>query len=179
MDAFVARCRTAGLAVTPQRLAIFRRLAATDRHPSAEELHAAVRREMPTLSLATVYKTLDALAGIGAVRPVSRLGARGRWDANLEPHHHLVCTSCGTVTDVAEPRLEAAARPAAALAARHGLEAAGHSVEIFGRCPACPGRRRTGSSTQDERRATWSSLLRPVRISGRRSTTLPRAPTSP
>jgi len=100
MDAFVARCRKAGLAVTPQRLAIFRRLAATDRHPSAEELHAAVRREMPTLSLATVYKTLDALAGIGAVRPVSRLGARGRWDANLEPHHHLVCTSCGTVTDV-------------------------------------------------------------------------------
>ena len=98
MDAFVARCRKAGLAVTPQRLAIFRRLAATDRHPSAEELHAAVRREMPTLSLATVYKTLDALAGIGAVRPVSRLGARGRWDANLEPHHHLVCTSCGTVT---------------------------------------------------------------------------------
>src|SRR5260370_36363018 len=126
MDAFVARCRTAGLAVTPQRLAIFRRLAATDRHPSAEELHAAVRREMPTLSLATVYKTLNALAGIGAVRPVSRLGARGRWDANREPHHHLVCTSCGTVTDVAEPRLQAAAAPAAALAARHGLEAGGH-----------------------------------------------------
>jgi Fe2+ or Zn2+ uptake regulation protein len=110
---------------------------------------------MPTLSLATVYKTLDALAGIGAVRPVSRLGARGRWDANLEPHHHLVCTSCGTVTDVAGPRLEAAARPAAALAARHGFEAAGHSVEIFGRCAACRGRRRTGSSPQHEGRATW------------------------
>src|SRR5256884_781090 len=153
MDAFVARCRTAGLAVTPQRLAIFRRLAATDRHPSAEELHAAVRREMPTLSLATVYKTLDALAGIGAVRPVSRLGARGRWDANLEPHHHLVCTSCGAVTDVAEPRLEAAARPAAALAARHRFEAAGPSVEIFGRRAACRGRRRTGSSPQPEGRA--------------------------
>src|SRR5438309_10764756 len=155
MDAFVARCRTAGLAVTPQRLAIFRRLAATDRHPSAEELHAAVRREMPTLSLATVYKTLDVLAGIGAVRPVSRLGARGRWDANLEPHHHLVCTSCGTVTDVAEPRLEAAARPAAALAARHGFEAAGQSVEIVGRCAACRRRRRTGSSPPPEGRATW------------------------
>jgi Fe2+ or Zn2+ uptake regulation protein len=70
LDAFSARCRTAGLAVTPQRLAIFRHLAATERHPSAEELHAAVRREMPTLSLATVYKTLNTLAGIGAVRPV-------------------------------------------------------------------------------------------------------------
>lgn len=155
LDAFVERCRAAGIAVTPQRLAIFRRLAATERHPSAEELHADVRREMPTLSLATVYKTLDTLAGIGAVRPVSRLGARGRWDANLAPHHHLVCTVCGTVTDVAEPRLEAAARPAAAVAARHGFEAAGHSVEIFGRCAACRGRRRTGSSPQHEGRATW------------------------
>ncbi len=107
---FVERCRAAALAVTPQRLAIFRELAATDRHPSAEELHAAVRREMPTLSLATVYKTLDTLAVIGAVRPVSRLGARGRWDANLEPHHHLVCTACGDVSDVTEPALDEAAR---------------------------------------------------------------------
>jgi len=155
LDPFLARCRAAGIAVTPQRLAIFRRLAATERHPSAEQLHAAVRREMPTLSLATVYKTLDTLARIGAVRPVSRLGARGRWDANLEPHHHLVCTTCGTVTDVTEPRLEAAAQPAAAAAARHGFEAAGHSVEIFGRCAACRGRRQVGSSPQHEGRATW------------------------
>src|SRR5260370_26251963 len=154
MDAFVARCRTAGLAVTPQRLAIFRRLAATDSHPSAEELHAAVRREMPTLSLATVYKTLDTLAAIGAVRAVSRVGARGRWDANLAPHHHLVCIAGGAVTDVTGPRLEAAARPAAAVAARHGFEAAGHTVEIFGRCAACRGRKRTGSSPQQEGRAS-------------------------
>jgi Fur family transcriptional regulator, peroxide stress response regulator len=155
IEPFVARCRAAGLAVTPQRLAIFRRLVATDPHPSAEELHAAVRREMPTLSLATVYKTLDTLAGIGAVRPVSRLGARGRWDANLEPHHHLVCTVCGAVSDVSEPRLEAAARPSAAVAARHGFDVEGHSVEIFGRCAACRGRRRIGSSPQQEGRATW------------------------
>lgn len=144
---FATQCRAAGLAVTPQRLAIFRRLAATDRHPSAEELHATVRRELPTLSLATVYKTLDALADIGAVRPVSRLGARGRWDANLTPHHHLVCTECGTVTDVMERRLDAAARPAAAVAARHGFAAAGHAVEIFGRCAACRRRRRSGTRT--------------------------------
>jgi Fur family peroxide stress response transcriptional regulator len=136
-DVFVARCRAAALAVTPQRLAIFRQLAATDRHPSAEELHAAVRREMPTLSLATVYKTLDTLAAIGAVRPVSRLGARGRWDANLGPHHHLICTACGAVSDVTEPALDAAGRPARRVAARLGFAAAGHAVEIFGRCAAC------------------------------------------
>lgn len=143
VDAFMARCHAAGLAVTPQRLAIFRELAATDAHPSAEELHTAVRRGMPTLSLATVYKTLDTLAAIGAVRPVSRLGARGRWDANLTPHHHLLCTACGRVTDVVEPRLDAVAAAAAAVAARHRFAAAGHAVEIFGRCAACRGSHRT------------------------------------
>ena len=149
VESFVARCRAAGIAVTPQRLAIYRHLAVTDRHPSAEELHAAVRREMPTLSLATVYKTLDTLAAIGTVRPVSRLGARGRWEANLKPHHHLVCTGCGAVTDVDEPRLEAAARPAAAAARRHGFLAEGHSVEIFGRCATCRTPRHAGGRSAE------------------------------
>jgi len=143
---FAARCRASGLAVTPQRLAIFRHLASTDRHPSAEELHATVRRELPTLSLATVYKTLDTLASVGAVRPVSRLGARGRWDANVTSHHHLVCTVCGGVTDVVEPRLDDASRPAAKVAARHGFSVAGHAIEIFGKCAACRGGRRAGRS---------------------------------
>jgi Fur family peroxide stress response transcriptional regulator len=160
LEAFVARCRTAGLAVTPQRLAIFQQLAATDRHPSAEELHAAVRREMPTLSLATVYKTLDTLAGIGAVRPVSRLGARGRWDANLGAHHHLICTACGAVADVTEPTLDAAGRPARRAAARHGFAAEGHAVEIFGRCAACRSTRGARPSSavhpkDQEGRARW------------------------
>ena len=157
MDGFVARCRAASLAVTPQRLAIFRELAATTHHPSAEELHAAVRREMPTLSLATVYKTLDTLAGIGAVRPVSRLGARGRWDANLGPHHHLICTVCGDVSDVTEPALDAAGGPARRVAARRGFAAAGHAVEIFGRCAACRRARHAAAvhSTDQEGRARW------------------------
>ena len=157
LDRFVARCRAASLAVTPQRLAIFRRLAGTDRHPSAEELHAAVRREMPTLSLATVYKTLDTLAVIGAVRPVSRLGARGRWEANLGAHHHLICTDCGAVSDVTEPALDAAAGPARRAAARHGFAAAGHAVEIFGRCAACRRARPAGTAREhdQEGRARW------------------------
>src|SRR5262249_50509460 len=147
LEGFVARCRTAGLAVTPQRLAIFRHLAATETHPSAKELHALVRRELPTLSLATVYKTLDTLATVGAVRPVSRLGARGRWDASVPSHHHLVCTVGARVPAGAEPRLDAAAQPAAALAARHGFTVAGHAIEIFGRCAACRGRQARGRST--------------------------------
>ena len=75
LERFVTRCRAAGLVLTPQRLTVFRHLAAGHGHPSAEELHAAVRRELPTLSLATVYKTLDSLARGGAVRRVR--GGRG------------------------------------------------------------------------------------------------------
>ena len=116
-----------------------------------------MRREMPTLSLATVYKTLDTLAAIGAVRPVSRLGARGRWDANLGAHHHLVCTVCGGVTDVSEPALDAAAGPARRAAARRGFAAEGHAVEIFGRCAACRRARSSGSvhPKDQEGRARW------------------------
>jgi Fur family transcriptional regulator, peroxide stress response regulator len=151
MDRFVARCRTAGLVLTPQRLAVFRHLAATDRHPSAEELCATVRRELPTLSLATVYKSLHALARIGAVRRVSRGGARSRWDAGLESHHHLVCIQCGEVSDVLDARLDAVKRRAAALAGRQGFVATGHVVDIFGRCAACLGNTRARPASRRAR----------------------------
>ena len=133
-EAFVARCRTTGLALTPQRLAIFRHLAATDTHPSAEALHAAVRRELASVSLATIYKTLDTLADIGAVRPVSRLGTRGRWDANLAPHHHLVCTQCGAIIEFENCDIEHLQDQ---VAARHGFTISTHKLELYGRCKQC------------------------------------------
>jgi len=139
MERFVERCRAAGLVLTPQRLAVFRHLEAGHGHPSAEELYAAVRRELPTLSLATVYKTLDTLARIGAVRRVSGAGAGSRWDTGLESHHHLVCIECGSVRDVADARLDAVKRRAVALASRHGFRASGHVVEILGHCADCLG----------------------------------------
>jgi Fur family peroxide stress response transcriptional regulator len=151
LERFVARCRAAGLLVTPQRLAVFRHLAAGHRHPSAEELYATLRREMPTLSLATVYKTLDALARIGAVRRVSWAGARSRWDTGLESHHHLVCIECGSVGDVRDARLDAVKRRTVALAGRHGFQASGHVVEIFGRCAACLGNSRAFSAPRRAR----------------------------
>jgi Fe2+ or Zn2+ uptake regulation protein len=139
MERFVTRCRAAGLVPTPQRLAVFRHLADGHGHPSAEELYATVRRELPTLSLATVYKTLDALARIGAVRRVARGGARSRWDAGLESHHHLVCIECGSVTDVLDPRLDAVKARAAVVGELHGFAVSGHVVDIFGRCATCRG----------------------------------------
>jgi len=151
LKGFVARCRAAGLVLTPQRLAVFRHLAGGQGHPSAEELYATVRREMPTLSLATVYKTLDALARIGAVRRVAGGGARSRWDAGLESHHHLVCIECGSVSDVLDTRLDAVKRRTVVLARRHGFQVSGHVVEILGRCAACLGTTRAPSASRRRR----------------------------
>lgn len=96
----VRRCREAGLKATPQRLAIYRALLRTCEHPSPEAVFKAVRPSMPSLSLATVYKTLDALQRAGLVEEVSRLGETKRYDANLHPHHHLICTRCNKIIDV-------------------------------------------------------------------------------
>ena len=151
MERFVSRCRTAGLVLTPQRLAVFRQLAAVESHPSAEELYATLRPELPTLSLATVYKTLDALARIGVVRRVSRDGGRSRWDAGLESHHHLVCIQCGEVSDVVDAQLDAVKSRAAALAGRQGFAATSHVVDIFGCCAACRSTTRTRSARRRAR----------------------------
>jgi Fe2+ or Zn2+ uptake regulation protein len=128
---------------------------------------------MPTLSLATVYKTLDTLAAIGAVRPVSRLGARGRWDANLGPHHHLICTACGAVSDVTEPALDAAGRPARRVAARLGFAAAGHAVEIFGRCAACRRAQPSSPHPKDHERSRFH-LSQPTHGGGGNSAPIER-----
>ncbi|TMB06047.1 MAG: transcriptional repressor [Deltaproteobacteria bacterium] len=111
--AFAEHCRTRGLSVTRQRLAIFEALAGSREHPSAEDIHRAVRRRLPHLSLATVYKNLEALRDIGAVSDVNALHEHGRYEAALPgtgagtPHHHLVCVDCRKVVDLHDSRLDA------------------------------------------------------------------------
>ncbi|HKJ00305.1 MAG TPA: Fur family transcriptional regulator [bacterium] len=100
MRRFPERCWAAGLKVTHQRTAIFNVLAATDRHPSPEEVYEAVRPELPSISLATVYKVLDLFHRQGFLRKVSTEQQVARYDAFTEPHHHLVCDRCGRIEDV-------------------------------------------------------------------------------
>ena len=138
--AFVAHCRARGLLVTEQRRAIYAVLAASREHPSAEQIHLAVRARLPRLSLATVYKNLEALRAIGAVSDVNSLHEHGRYEAALpgtgagQPHHHLVCIRCKRVLDLHDRRL-AAFRPGAAEA--QGFEVQAIRVQVEGLCPGC------------------------------------------
>lgn len=108
-DAMLAELRRAGLKLTPQRMAIVRELAGDGTHPTAQELFERLEPAFPTMSFATVYNTLDALARIGLVGSL-RLGSAVRFDPNTAPHHHAVCDACGAVVDLPAPPLGPAAR---------------------------------------------------------------------
>lgn len=129
----IERCRAVGLKVTPQRLAVFRALVGRADHPSPEALFKSVRKEIPAISLATVYKALDALEDAGLVSEVSRLQETKRYDANLSPHHHLVCTECRRIIDVELPE----SGPPEPIGGFGNFEATQMHVQILGVCGDC------------------------------------------
>jgi len=98
-DWFISLCKKTGLKVTPQRIAIYRELIKTDEHPSAEMLHAKVRRLYPNISLDTVNRTLLTLNRIGAAYIVEGSGDAKRFDGDLEKHQHFKCVKCKRVVD--------------------------------------------------------------------------------
>ena len=102
---------------------------------TAQELHQRMRSGGARIGLATVYRTLAALRESGVVDTLSH--HPGELCYRLcadEHHHHLVCTSCHRVVELAdcdlEPRLDELAR-------RHGFVATGHRLEVNGLCTDC------------------------------------------
>jgi Fe2+ or Zn2+ uptake regulation protein len=95
-DAF----RSVGLKVTPQRQCIFRILHDNPMHPTAEGVYVQAVAEMPTISLRTVYQTLNDLAEMGELQALDVGTGSARFDPNTDRHHHLVCERCGKVRDV-------------------------------------------------------------------------------
>jgi Fe2+ or Zn2+ uptake regulation protein len=128
--------RANGRKITAQRQCIFRALEDDVTHPSAERVHEKVRRDMPNVSLKTVYQTLKALAELGAISALDVGTGSVRFDPNVETtHHHLVCRSCGKVRDLA------ADFPGLTVSRRAALGFAVDSAEVVfrGRCDECRG----------------------------------------
>jgi Fur family peroxide stress response transcriptional regulator len=129
----VAKLRSAGHRITPQRLAIARIVLESREHPSAEEIYRQVRKDFPTTSLATVYNTLDRLKEMGEVLELPFSGG-SRYDGlNPHPHPHLRCTVCGAIEDL-DIDLGSAAEE---VAAKKGYADVHHRLEFYGVCPRC------------------------------------------
>ncbi|HUY18561.1 MAG TPA: transcriptional repressor [Candidatus Binataceae bacterium] len=147
MAEFAERCHRGGLAVTPQRLAIIRALLCAADHPRAEAIYAAVRREHPHISLATVHRTLETLCRIGEARKVTALHDSARYDGNTAPHHHVVCVGCRRIRDIEIPGIERL------LDGRHELgefRLLGWALEVHALCGDCQRGKKTTRTNQDK-----------------------------
>ena len=124
-----------GQRYTEQRAAVYRYLVGTDTHPTADEVLVAVRRELPTISLATVYKSLETLVGCGLATKLTYADASSRYDGRTDPHHHARCLACGKVTDLPghlpQREIEALRKRA------EGFSVVGYRFELSGYCATC------------------------------------------
>jgi Fur family peroxide stress response transcriptional regulator len=121
-----------GLPVTHQRLAVYEALHASHDHPSAEALHVKLKKKYPSLSLATVYKTLQTFQKLGLATLVNYPHVEARYDAITHRHHHAICEKCGKIEDLFDEKLDSLPPPRA-----KGFKATSHSVHFRGLCESC------------------------------------------
>jgi Fur family peroxide stress response transcriptional regulator len=124
-----------GQRFTEQRAAVYRYLAHTDVHPTADEVFLAVREDLPGISLATVYKNLETLVGCGLAVKLTFPDESARYDGCTEPHHHAHCLVCGRVTDI-EGRLTDGEVDALRRSSR-GFTVTGYHLQLSGYCATC------------------------------------------
>lgn len=127
-------CAQHGLAVTHQRQIIYEVLQGMTGHPSPEEVYMRVRKKIPAISLATVYKNINLFLESGLFREVSLHHGSLRVETNSHPHHHLVCTSCRSIYDIEEHDLGSLQVPSKLAG---GFLVTRLAVDVIGLCPAC------------------------------------------
>ncbi len=129
---FIDACRECGLNVTYQRILIYKSLVKTKTHPTAEEIYHEVKAEYPSISLATVYKTLETLAEHDLISKVTPLHDLARYDGDTEQHHHLVCLKCRKIIDIHEEALNNLKVPK-----ETGFKIEGYRIQFEGLCRQC------------------------------------------
>ena len=120
--------------LTPQRVELVRLIAVSEGHPSAAQLYAKIKEKFPTMSHATVYKTLILLKEMNQVLEID-LRDDSRYDGNrLGPHPHLICTKCNQIVD-GELELEPALLKK--LEETSGYQILRPQITFYGLCPNC------------------------------------------
>ncbi len=126
--------RMAGLRATAQRVIILRVIGGMTGHPTLEEIYRAVRRRLPTISLNTVYKTLEILCHKGLVTKVNPLHEVARYDGETGRHIHLICRRCHGIADL---HRQPEAFPSFTPEELQGFRVENQSHTLWGLCPRC------------------------------------------
>ena len=136
--------KEAGMRLTHQRRVICDYLAGTEEHPTAAMIYEALKPELPSLSLMTVYNTLNTLAELGAIQVIGQAGDDTvHYDADLEPHINLICNDCQRILDYPSPHIKNLEQ---AIDASSGFRIQGARVVFYGLCPECQAKRQSTSN---------------------------------
>ncbi len=134
MENLVQKLRAHGIAVTPQRLAVLASLEQRRDHPSAEKIYQEIRRQLPSISFNTVYKSLEVLCQKGLIAKVNPLHEVARYDGATGSHVHLVCRRCRSIFDLKrQPELPWSPAPEEL----QGFRVEYHSLTLWGLCLRC------------------------------------------
>ncbi len=128
------RLVTAGGHLTRQRCAVYSYLRRARQHPTAEEVYLGVKKEMPRISLATVYKNLEALVNCGLATKVTAGDGAARYDIRTDHHYHSRCLKCGWMVDL-DPEAEGALPELVRVPSN--FEVSQYRIEVLGFCSAC------------------------------------------
>jgi len=120
--------------LTTQRQIILEELGKVTSHPTANEVYDMVRRRLPRIGLGTVYRNLELMADVGIILKLEVGGTQKRFDATVEPHYHVRCSSCGKVNDIdiaVQDQINQVAEKAS------NYKILGHHIEFSGICKNC------------------------------------------
>jgi Fur family ferric uptake transcriptional regulator len=139
VDAILERLEQEGYRLTGPRRAVLEQVVGRPAPFTSAEVWDAMRASAPGIGRATVFRTLDLLSKLGVVQRIHNDADGGRCHAYLAcgdyHHHHLICNSCGRVTDFHEDKaLDALVRE---VEKRTNFKVEGHRLELVGRCPSC------------------------------------------
>jgi Fur family peroxide stress response transcriptional regulator len=128
--------RSKGYKATPQRIAICRIALNSRVHPSAQQVYNEVKKIHPTVSLATVYKTLEVLRDLDLVQEINFPKGQARFDSYMNPHINLICSKCGNIADLDDVTVKEITRK---VAAATKFKPTGQRMDIYGICQKCSG----------------------------------------
>lgn len=123
-----------GVRVTPQRHAILQYLLTSMNHPTADDIYRALEDTFPNMSVATVYNNLRLFKEAGLVKELTYGDSSSRFDGNSEDHYHVICRSCGKITDFKHELLTKMEEKASQST---GYTVESHRMEMYGLCPNC------------------------------------------
>lgn len=131
---YAPELRSRGYRITPQRMAILHVLCHSGKHLSPRDVYKKAKKDFPSLTEPTVYRTLEFLAKNGLARPAQAGKGRLRYEMAEDDHHHIVCRVCNEEIEVEHHLLESLYRK---LESDSGYLRIDSHVTFFGVCPKC------------------------------------------